>query len=154
MAQPHNIQDHSRSGFSPHGNIEVWPEGSVIRYNVAGPFNEEAIQAFGRTVGALLREWQPQGAFVSLSYWQGSMMATPDAMESYEALLKYARHNFPRELINIWFVPRDLEGRSIMQQSWQRLYDGAGFPLEIFHSEDEALERVRWYLANAASANA
>ena len=125
MAHSHNIQDHSRSSFSPHGNIEVWPEGSVIRYNVAGPFNTEAIQAFARAVGSLLREWQPEGAFVSLSHWQGSMMATPDAMASYGTLLKLARPAFPRELINIWFVPIDLEGRAIMQQSWQRLYDGA-----------------------------
>ena len=141
--------DHAKSKFAAHGEVEIWPEGSVIHYDICGPFNIEAIKAFGHTVAALLNNWQPQGPFVTLTFWQGSMLTSPDTLVAFAHLLQINRAYFPKELMNVWYVPKDLEGRTIMQPKWQALYDATGYPIEIVHSEAEAHERVRWHLDKA-----
>lgn len=140
---------HAESKFAPHGNIEMWPEGSVIHYDITGPFNLEVIKAFGRTVSALLATWQPQGPFASISFWHGSMMTTLDALAAYRQLLIAGRAYYPQEIINVWFVPLDIEGRGIMLPKWQKVYAEGGYPLEIVATEAEARERVKWHLQQA-----
>lgn len=141
--------DHAKSRFAPHGKIEVWPEGAVIYYDISGPFNLEGIKAFGRTMASLLKNWQPAGPFASLSIWRGSMLTSVDALTAYAHLLEASRAHFPKELVNVWFVPEEIEGRYIMLPKWQALYDASGYPLEIFASEQAARERLRWYLQQA-----
>lgn len=142
--------DHAKSRFAPHGKIEMWPEGAVIYYDIRGPFNLEGIKAFGRTMAVLLKNWQPAGPFATYSHWHGSMLTSADALEVYGHMLEVSRAHFPTELVNVWFVPDEIEGRSIMLPKWQALYAASGYPLEIFASEQAARERVRWSLQQAA----
>lgn len=142
--------EHAKSRFAPHGKIEVWPEGAVIHYDISGPFNQEGIKAFGRTMVALLKNWQPEGPFASLSIWRGSMLISADALAAYDHLLKVSRAHFPKELVNVWFVPDEVEGRGIMLPKWQALYATNGYPLEIFDTESAARARLRWYFQQAA----
>lgn len=141
--------DHAKSRFAPHGKIEMWPEGAVIHYDISGPFNQEAIKAFSRTVAALLKNWQPSGPFATYSHWRGSMLTSAEALTTYGQLLEVSRAHFPKELVNVWFVPEEIEGRSIMLPKWQTLYAANGYPLEIFASEQAARARVRWHLQQA-----
>lgn len=141
--------EHSSSRFAPHGSIETSPEGSLVIYRVAGPFNVEAIKAFGKMVAAVLTEWTPVGPFASLSYWENSMMASPDALALYAHILKAGRAIYPQEAVNVWYVPKDIEGLLIMRRRWEEIYEAGGYPLEIYHSKQDAEERARDVLRNS-----
>lgn len=146
---PLHSTDHAKGRFAPHGAIQVWPEGSVIRYDVTGPFNIEGIKAFAHTIASLLDNWQPDGPHGSISFWHESMMASPDALAAYAHVLRSGRERYPKEVINVWFVPREIEGRLIMQSRWQNIYHENGYSLEIVHDETEARERIRTALIDA-----
>lgn len=141
-----NINDHARTQFAPHGSIQVKLDGAVIQYQITGPFNIETIKAFGRTMAALLNAWVPPETFVTLSFWQESMMTSLEAFEAYRQFLEIGRYYFPQEAMNIWCVPEDLEGRRIMLPKWQALYEAAGYPLTVVSSPEQAQELVLQHL--------
>lgn len=148
--KPLDTSSFADSRFAPHGRVQVALRDDLIIYDVVGPFNIEAIHAFGNTLGELLSNWQPSGPFASLTFWHGSLMATHDALAGYKQLLQAGRKIYPKEVINVWCVPPDIEGRRIMQPLWQTLYDEAGYPLEIVADAETAQARLAWHLEQAA----
>lgn len=46
-----NIQDFAAGGFRPHGEVELWAEGPVMRVIAQGPFNREAVLALMTQIG-------------------------------------------------------------------------------------------------------
>ncbi len=148
-SKPFTITQHAAGQFAPHGNIKIWPEGSVVHYDVTGPFNVEAIKAFGRTLTAMLAHWQPSGPYASFSVWRDSMMSSQEALDTYAKLLANGRQICPQEVINVWFVPPDIEGRLLMLPKWTKIYKSAGYPLEVFADEAQAHECIRSHLQKA-----
>ncbi|MFZ6747561.1 hypothetical protein [Undibacterium sp. Ren11W] len=146
----HHTSEHAGSKFAPHGSISIKREESVIYYEIAGPFNLEVIRAFARTVAALLSSWTPQKPFVTVSSWSVSMMTSPDALSAYGQVLQKGRAHFPKEVMNIWYLPDELEGRRFMLPKWQALYEEHGYPLEIVNTLVQAHERAAWHLQQAA----
>lgn len=141
-----HAREHAITRFAPHGSISIRRLESVIYYEIKGPFNLEMVKAFARTVATLLGNWTPQQPFVTVSLWSASMMTSADALAAYGELLKTGRAHFPKEVMNIWYLPDDLEGYRIMLPKWQALYEAHGYPLEVVSTLELAHERARWHL--------
>lgn len=141
--------EHSRSRFAPHGEVLITGDGEIIRFDVHGPFNAEALVAVGYAMAELLMRWTPQGPFATISYWQGSMLASQDALEAYRGVLRQGRKLLPQEVVNVWVVPPSVEGRRLMEVHWRKLYADCGYPLEIFDTEADALTCIQTRLQAA-----
>ncbi|MDT8989437.1 hypothetical protein RQP54_01015 [Curvibacter sp. APW13] len=135
--------EHARSRFAPHGEVLITPDGELIRFDVHGPFNAEALQALGYAMAQLLMSWKPKGPFATVSYWHKSMLASPDALQAYRGVLRQGRGMLPREVVNVWYVPPSVEGRALMEMHWRQLYVECDYPLEIFDTEAAALACVQ-----------
>ncbi|MCX7221190.1 hypothetical protein [Undibacterium sp.] len=145
-----HTNEHASSQFAPHGSISIRREDSIIYYEIAGPFNLEVVKAFARTVAALLNHWTPDKAFVTVSNWSLSMMTSPDALAAYGQVLQKGRAHFPKEVMNIWYLPEEIEGYRIMLPKWQALYEAHGYPLEIVNTSEQAQQRAAWHLEYAS----
>ena len=46
---PHHCTDQFASGeFKPHGQVEMWLDGNILRYDAVGPFNRELVRAIAQ----------------------------------------------------------------------------------------------------------
>lgn len=140
--RPLRTADHVVTPFAPHGAVDIFPGPALIRYEVRGPFNIEAIQAFGNTVAKMLTGWTPIRPHVSITFWHDSMMASADALVAYSKLLHVGRRVIPREVANVWCAPPEIEGRIIMVPEWLKLYHGNDHTLEIVATREAAWARV------------
>jgi hypothetical protein len=108
------------------------------------------VKAFARTVAALLSHSTPGKAFVTVSNWSLSMMTSPDALAAYGQVRQKERAHFPKEVMNIWYLPEEIEGYRIMLPKWQALYELHGYPLEIVNTSEQAQQRAAWHLEYAS----
>lgn len=149
--QPLSTEAFADATFAPHGKVEIWPQGKVLRYRIVGPVNLETILAFAKVNGALLAQWQPAPPYATLSHWSGSLLTQPDALAAYAEIMKNARPFIARESANVWVLPADIEGRRLMLPLWKQMYADAGFPLTVFDNDAEAEQFVSACLSDTAN---
>lgn len=144
MTPKHLVSDHFATGrFPPHGRIELWAEGNVVRLTGTGPFNVEAIQAMGAAWRALCTELPEGQPFADIVTVRESMMASPNVLEAVGRFLQNnsANHIAPRAVA--WIVPPDVEGASLMIPQFERVFREAGRHIAFFDDEPTALSWVK-----------
>jgi len=134
--------------FPAHGELQVWHRGPLLCYQAAGPFNVEMVGAMSRAIGQLLQGWQPPARYVTLTWWQHSLLASPEVLAAYGELLSLGRRIMPAELSNVWLVGPEIEDASIMKPRWQALYEEAGYRLEFCETEAAMLARAEQLLGS------
>lgn len=128
--------------FLAHGELQVWPHGRLMCFEASGPFNVEMVAAMSRAVGLLLRRWQPPTPYVSVTWWHGSLMASPEVLEAYRDLLRRGRQAMPAELGCLWCVGPDITDASLMKPLWQQVHADCGYRLEFLDSDATLLARA------------
>lgn len=140
--------------FLAHGRLEVWPQGGLLCYRAAGPFNLEMVGVLSRTLRRL--EWARPPCHVAVTWWERSMLASPETLAAYEQLLRDSNEHqdFPAPLSSLWLAGPEVEGHRLMRPRWEALYRAVGRPLEFCHSEAQMLARARELLAAAGQPHA
>ena len=138
-----NIENYAQGSFRPHGRIEFWTEGSVLRIVAEGPFNREAVQAVGLAMRDLFAGMPVVGRFADILDMRGSLLASPDALEAFGDFLQAmsAAQTAPEAVA--WVVAQEVEGRDLMLPIYGQLYARHGRQFAAFESMAEAEAWVR-----------
>jgi hypothetical protein len=145
-----NSDDFAEGYFKPHGHSELWIEGQIIRIETDGPFNVEAVAAINRTRSRLLEANPPKAAYAYVNTFRLSALMSGAAMAEYEAGLRDAysgRYKAPTAMA--WIFPESIEGGSIMNTHYERIFAAVGIPFKIFGDVGSAESWVRERLAVA-----
>jgi hypothetical protein len=146
-----NIRDFAVSGFRPHGEMELWAEGPVMRVIAQGPFNREAIQALGKAVRDLYVELGPvQRTRCELIEYRRSLLASPDALIELGRLLSLSTNTKQAQLAIALVGGDDVEASSLMLPIVAKIYADHGRPVACFRTVAEALVWLDQRLAGAA----
>jgi hypothetical protein len=146
------VQAHAVGPFAPHGVMSVHQQGPLITCVAHGPFNTEFMVAYGRMWMQHLQVWTGEQAFVLFTVWQGSMLASPDALAHFGGLVKIASTGFPPGTLNLWQVPADIEGRSLMLPLWRQQMLDNGLLIEIVEDEAAAHAHIDAFVAQRRGA--
>jgi hypothetical protein len=151
MTHTHLVSDHFATGpFPPHGRIELWAEGNVVRLTATGPFNVEAIQAMAAAWRALCADLPEAEPFADVVTVKDSIMASPEVLDAIGRFLNHnsEQHIAPRAVA--WIVPPDVEGASLMIPQFEHVFTEAGRRIAFFEDEASALAWVKTALHTPA----
>ncbi|MFG6469203.1 hypothetical protein [Roseateles sp. BYS87W] len=140
--------------FMPHGELQVWPQAGQLCYAAAGPFNVEMVTAMSRAVGRLLQDWRPTPPYLTLTWWHGSLLASPEVLQAYRGLLRLGRQVMPAELASLWLVGPEIDDAAFMKPRWLEVHEDCGYRLEFCSTEAEMLQRAEALLHAADGAGA
>lgn len=145
-----NIEAFAAGSFRPHGQVEIWTEGSVVRIEAQGPFNREAVQAVGRAMRDLFAERPVGRVFADILVMRDSLIASPDALAAFEQFLAaMSAAGFAPEVV-AYVVAPEVEGRSLMLPLFTEIYARHGREFAAFECMAEAEAWVRERLAARA----
>ncbi|MET0519696.1 MAG: hypothetical protein ABW005_12805 [Burkholderiaceae bacterium] len=153
MSKKRDIADYAASGFRPHGRIEFWAEGPVIRVLAEGPFNREAVQAVGLAMRDLFAS-SPRGQrFADLLEFRGSLMASPDALAAFAEFLRAMSAAGTAPIAVAFVIAPEVEGRSLMLPIFTQLYAEHQRDFAAFETAAEAQRWLRERLSGARAAS-
>jgi hypothetical protein len=129
--------------FRPHGSVEVWTEGNVVRLDAVGPFNKELVVALGATWTSLLAELPLHGPFASITVVRQSVVISQEVLDAISQFLHANAKAGQGAGAVAFVVAPDVEGRSLMLPMFARTYAAAGRQFAAFTTEAEAEAWVR-----------
>ncbi len=134
-----DIQAFVDGPFRPHGHIEVWREGAMVRSRAEGPFNREAVIGLARAMDDLLTQDPPPARFTDLAELSVSMLASPESMDALGRFLSDISRDRPAPVAVAYVVGAEVEGRDLMVPLYDALYRKHGRRFRVFHHLEDAL---------------
>lgn len=148
-----NVGQLPQGRFMAHGELQVWHHGRLLCYEAGGPFNVEMVDVMSRAVGRLLRGWTPPLPYVTVTWWHGSLMASPDVLTAYRELLRRGRRVMPAELASLWLVGPEIEDAPFMKPRWLEVHEDCGYRLEFCDTDAAMLARASELLREAGASD-
>jgi hypothetical protein len=133
--------------FRPHGQVDIWAEGSLVRLEAYGPFNREGIQAMGLAMRDLFASVPVGGRFGDILVMHESLMASPDALASFEAFLQAMSQAKTAPVAVAYVAAPEVEGRSLMLPIYAEIYARHGRRFAAFEHLADAEAWVREQLS-------
>ena len=144
--------DFTTAGFRPHGEFWCWMEGSLLMWEARGPFNLEALQAYGLTRRAAFERWQlDDRPLAAVMHWQVSALMSPAAFDFYERSFTafiQSRHQY---VAVAWVGDSGVEGLDLMRLRYEPLFRRHGLAFELFPDVQSARD---WAMARLRAAQA
>ncbi len=134
--------------FRIHGAYQTRVEGRLIITDVNGPWNLELVEAWAQQVHPLARALRDGGAHVGIAVISGSMLCPPDALARLRQVCEYGVRR-QRCLAQMIVAAPEVEGRSLMAATFERMYDGL-CPYLLLAELDLARQQAARWLAAAA----
>lgn len=144
-----NVGQLPQGRFLAHGELQVWHHGRLLCYEAGGPFNVEMVNVMSRAVGRLLKTRLPTAPYVVVTWWHGSLLASPEVLQAYHGLLRQGRRVMPAELASLWKVGPEIEDASFMKPLWKQVHDDCGYRLEYCDTDADMLHRAQALLREA-----
>lgn len=142
--------DFAEGGFRPHGEFACWMEQGLLIWEGRGPFNLEALQAYGRTRQAAFQRWQLNGKPIgAVMHWVDSALMSPEAFAHYERSFEafiMSRHHY---VAVAWAGDAGVEGLDLMQAKYAPLFERHGLAFGVFTDVELA---KRWVLPRVRQA--
>ena len=137
---PHHCTDQFASGeFKPHGQVEMWLDGNILRYDAVGPFNRELVRAIAQAQHEVMLAAKARGACVEVVTIRESALVTPDGLAELALILQDVNLQGLAPLAVTYVMAPDVEGASIMAPLFRRRYQDQGRTFEIFERMKDAL---------------
>lgn len=142
-----NSAEFATGVFRPHGHVDIWAEGSVVRLEARGPFNREGVLAMGLAMRDLFACVPIGGRFGDILVMHESLMASPDALAAFEDFLQAMSQAKTAPLAVAYVAAPEVEGRSLMLPIFAAIYARHGRRFAAFEQLAEAEAWVRAQLA-------
>lgn len=123
--------------FQPHGRITAHIAGPILCFETEGPFNAEVVEALLRAYRPLLVELADRGPYGHVTVFHRSMLATPEALHAFGALLAEWRASGIMPAANAYVAEASVEGRGLMMPIYEKLFTGP-VPFRTFHTVADA----------------
>ena len=135
----------SQFKFMPHGEFSVATEGRILVVRTVGPWNEELIRLYSRTVAENV-EALAGAPWALLGVISDEGLHTPD---SFSATVETVRKHRIRGRIASAIILQHVSAREIVRSMFSRLYTEAGEPFAFFEDEESARGWLSEKLAEA-----
>ena len=143
-----NTDQFATGPFRPHGQVEIWSEGNVMRLDATGPFNKEVVIALGATWNSLFDEMPVNGPFANIIVIRRSVVVSQEVLDAFGEFLR-ANNRAGRGASAVAFVvATEVEGRALMLPMFAATYAAAGRRFAAYETEAEADAWVRERLAD------
>ena len=129
------VAHHAQGRFAPHGVMEVFRQGNVIRGYASGPFNIEFMTAWGKMWGAQLQQRGDPGKLLIATGFSESVVASLDAISSFKALMGRAKALLPADTEHIWLIKDKVEGRILMLPLLKSAMETNSVAIEVYSDE-------------------
>lgn len=134
--------DFAPSGFVPHGEFRCHLDQDILMWVSRGPFNLEALQAYGRVRREAFARWsldaRPVGAVMQ---WVHSALMSPEAFALYSQGFEAFMASHHTLIAVAWVGGPDVEGLNFMHAHFAPLFEMHGLPFRVF---DEVAPAVAW----------
>jgi hypothetical protein len=138
-----NTDQFAAGQFRPHGRVDIWAEGNVMRLDAIGPFNKEVVIALGATWNSLFDDMPVHGPFANIITLRRSVVVSQEVLDAFGEFL-HANNRAGRGASAVAFVVApDVEGRSLMLPMFAATYAAAGREFAAFATDAEADVWVR-----------
>ncbi|MDC6167838.1 hypothetical protein PO768_10315 [Paucibacter sp. XJ19-41] len=124
--------------FRPHGQVDIWAEGSIVRLEASGPFNREGVLAMGLAMRDLFASVPIGGRFGDILVMHQSLMASPDALACFEEFLQAMSQAKTAPLAVAYVVAPEVEGRDLMLPIFAKIYARHGRRFAAFERLGDA----------------
>jgi hypothetical protein len=124
--------------FAPHGLVEISMDENLLRYEATGPFNQEVFDCLAVAQMNFLEALQPSGPWASICTVLQSAIATPDGIRRYTELMQTAKPPAFTPVATAFVMAPEVEGRTIMNPHFARIYNSIGRPFKMFGTKAEA----------------
>lgn len=140
MTEPprHNTDQFSNSDFRPHGLVEVWLQGNVLRYDAVGPFNRELVRAIGQAQHDIMVAAKAAGPCVEIVTIRESALVTPDGLAELAAILAEVNHQALAPRAVAYVMAPEVEGASLMAPVFRKRYQDQGRVFQVFEKLEDA----------------
>ncbi|QPF71917.1 hypothetical protein G8A07_02555 [Roseateles sp. DAIF2] len=135
--------------FRPHGQVDIWTEGTIVRLEACGPFNREGVLAMGLAMRDLFAGAPVGPRFADILEMHQSLLASPDALEAFTGFLKTMSEAKTAPVAVAFVAAPEVEGRSLMLPIFARIYAEHGREFAAFETLAEAEAWVRARLGSA-----
>jgi hypothetical protein len=143
----------TQGDFRPHGEFLCWMEDGLLMWESRGPFNLEALQAFGRTRQAAFARWGlDDRPLAAVMRWVGSALMSPEAFALYERSFEAFIASHHRYVAVAWVGGPEVEGLDLMRARYAPLFERHGLAFAVFADLDAAREWARPQLQAARKA--
>lgn len=142
-----NSAEFATGVFRPHGQVDIWAEGSIVRLEARGPFNREGVQAMGLAMRDLFASVPVGGRFGDILVMHESLMASPDALATFEDFLQAMSKARTAPVAVAYVAAPGVEGRSLMLPIFAEIYARHGRRFAAFEHLAEAQAWVREQLS-------
>lgn len=138
MPNKYTSSQFDNTRFSAHGEYEIqWVDGIYI-VSVVGPMNLECIKAMGQARAAAFAERQDHAPIVGIAEFHNSMLMSPDALAAYSAGLEKDLQCYGQWAALAWVSLPDVDGRSIMEYLFSKVFAKYHVPWRLFEDMDAA----------------
>lgn len=133
-----NAAEFAAGPFRPHGTVELWEDGAVIRVEAAGPFNPEAAQAMAAALRAAVAARPPRSRFALIVHMRLSMLVSLDTLDSFRRMLASNSADGIAPVAVAWVVEPGVEGADLIMPRVAAAYREAARPYRQFSDTAEA----------------
>ncbi len=134
----HSTDHVNRTPFRPHGSVQMWMEGDFLYYESTGPFNLELVESLAVAQMELLRATQYEGPWASICTVLNSAMASPEALDRYERLMRKEKPPGKEPVATAFVLGPDVEGAKLMAPRFTKIYQGIQRPFQCFERIEDA----------------
>lgn len=136
---PHHTTDEFAVGdFKPHGLVEMWLEGNILRYDAVGPFNRELVRAISQAQHEIMLAAKARGACVEIVTIHESALVTPDGLAELALILQDVNQQGLAPLAVAYVMTADVEGANLMAPLFRKRYQDQGRVFQIFDRMEDA----------------
>lgn len=147
------LADIPSSRFVAHGDFHIWTEGSLLCYEVQGPFNLEFVRALGAARQKIVHNWNPQHPVGAIVHWRQTALMTPEAFAAYAHSFTQFNQSTLAVAALAWVADHTVEGMQLLGSHFVALFQKIGTNFRFFETEAPAREWVAWELQKAASSS-
>jgi hypothetical protein len=142
-----NSAEFATGVFRPHGQVDIWADGSIIRLEARGPFNLEGVQAMGLAMRDLFASVPVDRRFGDIMVMHESLMASPDALAAFEDFLQAMSKAKTAPTAVAYVAAPEVEGRSLMLPIFAEIYARHGRRFAAFEQLEPAEAWIREQLS-------
>ncbi|MBK9235398.1 MAG: hypothetical protein IPO19_04735 [Rhodoferax sp.] len=134
----HRTDEFAQGAFQPHGLVEVWLDGRILRYDAVGPFNRELVRAIAKAQHDIMVAAKARGPCVEIVTIRESALVTSDGLAELAAILHDVNHQGLAPLAVAYVMAPEVEGASIMAPVFRSRYQSQGRVFELFDRLEDA----------------
>ena len=138
MSEKRSTDEVTHMRFRPHGRIEVFIDGQIVRYIARGPFTEELIAAYAQIHAPIVQEMAAKTPWADLTIFRESALTNEKSLADYTEYLTTLATQGHAPCATAFVMGPDVKGATVMGNRYANCYQAAGLVFKAFDRWNDA----------------